>query len=421
MAWLFRHGAEYRLCQIYRNEPWHYELRPEAIDVGCPSMYADPRHDPRMEQYQSKESRPSARLSEMFAAIVQDVRHALRLIRRDLAITLQEVSMSFKSVAAKSAVLRIVGVITVAAAALVSVSLTREPTIRAQSAQRPAPPKVRLPDEAAGVDGVVGALISVYDQFDVVALGEMHERRIDSDLRIALVRHPDFAKKVRAIVVEFATTSEQTTLDRYIRGENVSRAQLERVKPSQFGSLVSENPMYVDFFAAVREVNSRLPADARILVFGGEDNRNRDTAAVSILKEQVLQKRGKALVIYGHAHFWRASPNRPGGFIDDSKDIGIVRMLDISYPGRVFAVIPVGGRRQGTTSPIPDYQKFDRALKTQVRPVPVPLQRLPFRDFTAGDFLSGDVVTLSGGSIFSGSTLTLGQMADAALYIGSQQ
>jgi zinc D-Ala-D-Ala carboxypeptidase len=49
-AWLSRHGAEYRLCQIYRNEPWHYELRPEAIDDGCPSMYADPRHDPRMHQ-----------------------------------------------------------------------------------------------------------------------------------------------------------------------------------------------------------------------------------------------------------------------------------------------------------------------------------------------------------------------------------
>ncbi|PSK93668.1 D-alanyl-D-alanine carboxypeptidase-like protein [Murinocardiopsis flavida] len=46
-AWLSEHGAEYGLCQIYRNEPWHYELRPEAIDRGCPRMYADPTHDPR--------------------------------------------------------------------------------------------------------------------------------------------------------------------------------------------------------------------------------------------------------------------------------------------------------------------------------------------------------------------------------------
>jgi D-alanyl-D-alanine carboxypeptidase len=48
-AWLSEHGAEYGLCQIYRNEPWHYELRPEAIDRGCPRMYADPTQDPRMQ------------------------------------------------------------------------------------------------------------------------------------------------------------------------------------------------------------------------------------------------------------------------------------------------------------------------------------------------------------------------------------
>jgi zinc D-Ala-D-Ala carboxypeptidase len=49
-AWLSAHGAAYGLCQIYGNEPWHYELRPEAIDQGCPAMYADPTQDPRMQQ-----------------------------------------------------------------------------------------------------------------------------------------------------------------------------------------------------------------------------------------------------------------------------------------------------------------------------------------------------------------------------------
>ncbi|SEM41954.1 M15 family metallopeptidase [Nonomuraea pusilla] len=46
-AWLSEHGAQYGLCQIYRNEPWHYELRTRAIDRGCPRMYADPTQDPR--------------------------------------------------------------------------------------------------------------------------------------------------------------------------------------------------------------------------------------------------------------------------------------------------------------------------------------------------------------------------------------
>jgi hypothetical protein len=49
-AWLSERGAEYGLCQIYSNEAWHYELRPDASDHGCPPMYADPTHDPRMQQ-----------------------------------------------------------------------------------------------------------------------------------------------------------------------------------------------------------------------------------------------------------------------------------------------------------------------------------------------------------------------------------
>jgi zinc D-Ala-D-Ala carboxypeptidase len=49
-AWLSEHGAQYGLCRIYSNEPWHYELRPDAIDHGCPPMYADPTHDPRMQE-----------------------------------------------------------------------------------------------------------------------------------------------------------------------------------------------------------------------------------------------------------------------------------------------------------------------------------------------------------------------------------
>jgi hypothetical protein len=48
-TWLAAHGAEHGLCPIYRNEPWHYELRPEATRRGCPETYADPTQDPRMQ------------------------------------------------------------------------------------------------------------------------------------------------------------------------------------------------------------------------------------------------------------------------------------------------------------------------------------------------------------------------------------
>lgn len=47
--WVSAHGAAYGLCQIYGNEPWHFELRPNAGDFGCPPAYPDPTHDPRMQ------------------------------------------------------------------------------------------------------------------------------------------------------------------------------------------------------------------------------------------------------------------------------------------------------------------------------------------------------------------------------------
>ncbi|MFB6854948.1 hypothetical protein ACFC18_11785 [Streptomyces sp. NPDC056121] len=49
-TWLSVHGAVYGLCQIYKNESWHYELRSEAIDHSCPRTYADSTRDPRMQQ-----------------------------------------------------------------------------------------------------------------------------------------------------------------------------------------------------------------------------------------------------------------------------------------------------------------------------------------------------------------------------------
>ncbi|WIE62559.1 M15 family metallopeptidase [Curtobacterium sp. MCLR17_032] len=49
-TWLSDNGAAYGLCQVYGNEGWHFELRPEAVDEGCPRMFVDPTQDPRMQR-----------------------------------------------------------------------------------------------------------------------------------------------------------------------------------------------------------------------------------------------------------------------------------------------------------------------------------------------------------------------------------
>lgn len=127
--------------------------------------------------------------------------------------------------ARKRKFLSIFRLMTVAWAALTMASLTNGSFLRAQSPLNGAS-EVRLPDESMGIDGIARALVSTFDQVDIVALGEAHQPKLDSDLRIAVVRRPDFAKKVRSIVVECGSTTEQSTLDRYIRGQNISPAQL---------------------------------------------------------------------------------------------------------------------------------------------------------------------------------------------------
>ena len=78
---------------------------------------------------------------------------------------------------------------TIAAAMLVSANQSSAPAIGAQSVQPAAPPKLRLPDEVAGIRGIAEALISVYDQelsglFDVT-LEYLSDRPTAVGVRVA--------------------------------------------------------------------------------------------------------------------------------------------------------------------------------------------------------------------------------------------
>jgi hypothetical protein len=257
-----------------------------------------------------------------------------------------------------------------------------------------------LPDESAGLDGITRTLIAAFDQVDIVALGEDHGQKFDSDVRIALIRHPDFARKVRFILVEFANTTQQAALDRYVRGEDAPPAL--------------DDPFGLELLAAVRDVNRKLPAEARIRVLAGDppagsEVTTRDPTAVSVLKKEVLAKHGKALLVYGAAHFYRTEVDQVLAGVGG----GITKLLEAEYPGRTLAVIPV-------SAPASGFQKFESTLKTPARPVLVSFQRPPFRDLTADEFMDGKMLNCRGRngcvSVFQGTRITLGQLADAGIY-----
>ncbi len=315
--------------------------------------------------------------------------------------------------------------------AILATNGTIGPSLCAQSRSIWVAPKVSPPEESVGIHGVIQSLISAFDEADIVALGEAHGAfRQEGDLRVALVRHPGFARKVRSIVVEFASSTEQATLDRYIRGKNVSPTELAQVwkttTQAANGNTIWDDPIYPEFFAAVRDINQKLPRDQQIRILAGdpgqESTTNREVTAVSAV-EEVVKKHGKVLLIFGAAHFYRTLDNNYVAATGDSNDI--VKMLEKDDPGRTLVVIPIG--RLNKPRPVavdmtPDYQRFDHALKTQVRPVLVSAQRLPFKDFRVEEFLGRSVITCRGSdgcvSAFKGSTLTLGQLADALIYFG---
>jgi hypothetical protein len=292
------------------------------------------------------------------------------------------------------------------------IALTLSSSLFGQSGGAP------LPKETAGLDNIVPALIAVFNHADVLALGEDHFRRLDSDLRIALVRHPDFPNRAQFIMVEFATDLHQTTVDRYVGGAEVSAEELRQAWATT-ASGQWDSPVYADFFAAVREVNAKLPPAKRIRVLAGDPGKGvkiaRDDWAVSTLRQQVLEKGEKALVIYGAGHFFRT---RAGQYALPPSIGGISKSLDADYPGRTFVVVTLGGDD-------PRYENFERALQTSLRPVLVSLQRPPFRGFAAEDFLGPKVFQqLPGGEIeyiFQGSGVPLGDTADAALYSGTDE
>jgi hypothetical protein len=242
-----------------------------------------------------------------------------------------------------------------------------------------------------GTEAIVRTLISAFDYADAVRLGEAHQSEPDSELRIALVRTPDLAKKVHFIVVEFTSTTEQSLLDRFSSGEDVSPAQLQQVwkATTQAENGIWDSPVYLAFLQSVRDVNKGLHPDHQIRVLGGDpgpgNHRSREIAAVDVVRDQVLRRHAKGLLIYGVAHFSRALPQ--DYLASMGEDAGILTMLEESDPRRILSVIPIGWLdrpRPVAADVAPDFQKFDRAILSSTHPVLLSLKQPPFRDLSLG-------------------------------------
>ena len=175
--------------------------------------------------------------------------------------------------------------------------------------------------------GIVAAIVAEFDTVDVVCLGEDHGNENDSILRIAVVEHPDFARKVDVVIVECAAVTRQELLDRFILdGEAMTRDQLRPVWADAHGAEVWENPIYEAFLRAVQKVNLALPKDERVRVLAGDDPRdsNRGRFIREAVAREILDQHLKGLAIYGAGHCECRGMGFPGELVD--------------YRGRIWSV-----------------------------------------------------------------------------------
>ena len=195
------------------------------------------------------------------------------------------------------------------------------------------------PSEAtkARLQGIVEGIVSKWAKFDVVCLGEGHGSKDDSNLRIALIEHPDFLRKVNVVIVEFADSVHQDILDRLaLEGEDIPREKLRAVWKDTSGKELWELPIYEGFLRAVQKVNLTVPRSRRVRLIAGDNSTemNRGGFIREAVSREILDKGLKALAIYGKAHC-------------QCRGMGFPGELESKYPGKMWSAFTFNSVEEG--------------------------------------------------------------------------
>jgi hypothetical protein len=289
-----------------------------------------------------------------------------------------------------------------------------------------APSALKVQSSGEPRTDIINALIAQFDKSALVGLGEFHGSQEDQELRRKLIHHPDFAKKVRYIVVELGNSLHQEDLDRYIRGEDVSKAEVQRVWQDTTQVFAGDTLLTVceQFLNDVRSVNRGLPNNLKIRVLAGDPPINwakvktseefasfvsrRDAFAAELIAREVVGKGQKALLIYGAGHFWRKTQFMRAGVVVPTPP-NLAALMDKDFPGRLYVVTPIAGGVYRETA------KLEALIQNVGRPVLLPLKRTIFGSLEANEFLAGPLHIPF--PLFPVG-LGIGEVADACVYRG---
>jgi hypothetical protein len=237
----------------------------------------------------------------------------------------------------------------------------------------------------------ITAILGAFETHPLVALGEgSHGNEQGHALRLRLIRDPRFAATVNDIVVEFGSARYQDVIDRFTRGDDVADETLRQVwRNTTVANAVWDRPIYEEFFRAVRAVNASVPPARRVRVLLGDPpidwdkiltiqdvvkpSPTRDRFAANLIRQEVLAKRRRALIIYGDMHFQRRDVM--ANFQELPGDDLLLSILEREAHTRVFSV---------WTNTAVDLSVLDGGATTWPVPALIPLRGSPLgaADFT---------------------------------------
>ena len=193
----------------------------------------------------------------------------------------------------------------------------------------------------------IPAILTAFDTYEVIALPEAHGMKDMDDFILALIRDPEFPRKVNDIAVECGNSLYQGELDRYIAGENVPFTEARKVWRNTTQPACGMSGFFEQFFPLMRAINLQLPPENRLRVLACDSPidwdqvksfqdgfgffAHRDENIASVMEKEVLSKHRKALMLFGTFHLMHT----PGAK-------NAVSIYEKEYPNRTFVISDFG-------------------------------------------------------------------------------
>jgi hypothetical protein len=202
-------------------------------------------------------------------------------------------------------------------------------TTAAEDVLQPSSQAVATPAGEAQPVPALGAVLKLFDTYQVVGLSDLHGCAELLEFVEQLVESPAFARQVDDLTFEPGNVRFQSVMDDFIlHGQDVPLSELRRSwRENTQAHTYSDTPALLHLLQTIRRVNLGLPAEERIRVLlidppvdwskiqSRDDLRSldfdREGHMATVVEREVYAKGRKALFFAGGAHLGRGSDAAP--------------------------------------------------------------------------------------------------------------